>query len=161
AVLPMPTLTLTGQTFALDGTTCVSPIAPGASCTFGVDFHPVALGTSFAGVTAATGALTADVELRGRGTTQLSVVRQGDGGGCASGPAGLGCGSICTATLATTPVTITAAPDSGSRFVTWGGDAAGCGANPTCSLDVPGQGLAVAATFADLPTLTVIVENNP
>jgi YD repeat-containing protein len=55
----------------------------------------------------------------------LAVNKNGSGsGGITSNPAGINCGSDCTENYdANTPVTLTAVPAAGSKFVAWTGDA--------------------------------------
>lgn len=61
-----------------------------------------------------------------------------------SSPAGINCGSTCTATYANgTSVTLTATPSSRSRFSGWTGDCAG---RSTCVLTM-NTNHAVTATF--------------
>ncbi len=157
--LPVPSLVLTGDAaYSIGATDCDAVLAPAASCTFTVELHPVAVGPQTAKVTAVSGTLGPEVQLAGRGTSQLSVIKQGSGGGTVTG-GGLACGTTCAAMVATTPVTITAAPASGSRFAGWGGAAAACGATAACALPIDTAAVAVSATFDDLPTLTVEVKN--
>ena len=61
-----------------------------------------------------------------------------------SSPAGINCGSTCTATYANgTTVTLTASPTSRSRFSGWSGD---CTGRSTCVLTMTANH-AVTATF--------------
>jgi hypothetical protein len=160
APLPMPALALSGgAAYTIDSTTCNGTLDPGASCGFTVKFAPAAVGSQSAMVTATAGTLTAQVTIAGRGTAQLSAVRQGTGAGTVSG-GGLDCGATCAATVATNPVTLTASAAGGSAFTGWGGGAAGCGTSPTCSVAINAGTIAVTAGFADLPTLTVDVNSS-
>jgi hypothetical protein len=69
-----------------------------------------------------------------------------------SDPAGIDCGTTCSAEFATgTVVTLTAAPDAGSTFAGWGGDASTCGAALTCQVTV-NAATNVTATFATVAT---------
>lgn len=68
------------------------------------------------------------------GQPVLSVTRTGNGTGTVtSSPAGISCGSTCSAPFASgTVVTLTAAPASGSTFTGWSGG--GCAGTGTCTL---------------------------
>jgi HYDIN/CFA65/VesB family protein len=158
--LPMPALDKSGAgAYTFDGTTCGATIEPSQSCTFGVKFNPAAVGTQSTVVTATSGALTAQTSISGRGTSQLSATKQGSGAGIVSG-AGLTCGATCNAVVGSTPITLLAAPLTGSGFAGWGGAAASCGTNPSCTLAVTTPSVAVIATFNDLPTLTLVVNHS-
>ncbi len=80
----------------------------------------------------------ASLEVVGGGTgptsQTLTVARGGQGfGTITSSPAGIDCGSTCTATFATgAVVTLTATPDSGSIFSGWTGG--GCTGTGTCAV---------------------------
>lgn len=76
----------------------------------------------------------------------VSVALYGAGQGTVtSAPAGIGCGTACSARFAANgTVTLTAVPAAGSRFVGWNG---GCsGTAPTCNVQMQ-QAHAVYATF--------------
>jgi YVTN family beta-propeller protein len=62
------------------------------------------------------------------GERTLNVVRSGTGyGKVTSSPAGIACGTACLARFAAgTVVTLSAEPDSGSRFVGWSGENVAC-----------------------------------
>ncbi len=90
-------------------------------------------------------------------TFALTVAKAGNGSGTvSSNPAGINCGSSCSATLNSgTAVTLTATPASGSMFAGWSGTGCSSGsvtlnANTTCT-----------ATFSVVPqyTLTTNVVN--
>ncbi len=76
---------------------------------------------------------------------ELTVTPGGDGSGVVtSSPAGISCGSSCSASFpSSTSVTLTAASQSGSRFVGWAGACAGTGA---CTVSMA-SARAVSATF--------------
>lgn len=76
----------------------------------------------------------------------LDLALAGNGGGTVtSDPAGLGCGSICSASFdIDSEVTLTAEPDAGSGFAGWTGACAGTG--PTCSVTMD-EAKNVEATF--------------
>lgn len=80
----------------------------------------------------------------------LSVTRAGTGSGTVtSSPAGIDCGSTCSAEYSTgTSVTLTAAAASGSTFGGWSGACSGTGATCTVSMS---QAQSVTATFGPVP----------
>ena len=87
-------------------------------------------------------------------TSTLTVSRAGTGsGGVSSAPAGISCGSTCSASFpSTASVTLTAAPAAGSLFAGWSGACAGTGA---CTVAMSAA-RNVTATFNAVPaTLTV------
>ncbi len=90
----------------------------------------------------------------------LTVVVEGPGGGVVvSSPAGIDCGTACSAMFTPgTPVSITAMPDSVSRFTAWSGDCSG--SSGTCPLIMDGPRTATA-TFERLPVpVTVTVDGD-
>jgi hypothetical protein len=75
----------------------------------------------------------------------LTVSKQGPGN-VMSSPAGIKCGSACSATYAAgTDVTLTAVPAKGARFVGWSGG--GCSGTGTCTVTV-NTATSVSATFS-------------
>lgn len=77
----------------------------------------------------------------------LSVSKTGEGT-VTSSPAGISCGSNCSANFASgTSVTLTATPTSGFVFNTWGGACSASGASPTCTL-LMSEVRAVSASFS-------------
>ncbi|MGI9186756.1 MAG: InlB B-repeat-containing protein, partial [Gaiellales bacterium] len=96
------------------------------------------------------------------GTTsyQLTMSTSGDGSGTVtSAPAGISCGSACTASfLLSTSITLTATPASGSSFGGWGGACSGTAI--TCRLVLLGNS-AVTATFTKDPPPTPPVPSTP
>jgi hypothetical protein len=83
----------------------------------------------------------------------LSVTRSGSGTGTVtSSPAGVDCGTTCSASLPSgTSVTLTATPTSGSTFSGWGGSCAGSAS--TCTVTMT-AGREVSASFAAAPSAT-------
>jgi Divergent InlB B-repeat domain len=78
----------------------------------------------------------------------LNVAVSGNGS-VASNPAGISCGSTCSANFAAgTAVTLTATPAAGQQFSSWGG--ACTGTQPTCALQLT-QVRAAQAVFAAAP----------
>jgi hypothetical protein len=112
----------------------------GGTCTvwFGVEQRTFHVSASFSGIPEAT----------------LTVSSSGSGGGAVSStPAGIDCGSTCSAPFPLgTSVTLTAAADSSSAFGGWGGDCGGTASSCTVPLD---KDRSVTATFvSDTVTVT-------
>jgi uncharacterized repeat protein (TIGR01451 family) len=84
----------------------------------------------------------------------LTVNKSGSGAGTVtSSPAGISCGPSCSLQFNTgTPVTLTAAASSGSRFTGWSGDCSGTAA--TCALAMSADHN-VTATFGRVPKCRV------
>jgi Divergent InlB B-repeat domain len=84
------------------------------------------------------------------GRQRLTVTRAGTGaGGVSSGPAGIDCGSACSAVYDKgATVALTAAPTGGSSFAGWSGDCAGSAATCTVTMDAARN---VTATFNPPP----------
>jgi hypothetical protein len=129
------TLTATaadGSTFAGFSSNCV-PVIPQTNPPTCV----VPIGTADVTVTATFNT--------GSGLT-LAVTKAGTGSGTVtSSPAGISCGSTCSANFASgTQVTLTANPDDGSTFAGWSGG--GCSGTGTCVVTVSAA-VTVTATF--------------
>ncbi|MES2946425.1 MAG: hypothetical protein V4772_26455 [Pseudomonadota bacterium] len=78
----------------------------------------------------------------GKNTLSVSVAGNGS---VSSQPAGISCGTSCTADFAADrSITLTASPATGQVFKSWGGDCAG--ATPTCTLTMQ-TGRTVTASF--------------
>jgi len=88
----------------------------------------------------------------------LSVTKAGAGSGTVtSSPAGISCGSTCSANYAGgTNVTLTATPASGSVFAGWSGACSGAG---TCTVAMSAA-KSVTATFKTQPVTTKLVITN-
>ena len=87
-------------------------------------------------------------------TFLLTVSRTGTGTGTVSGPAGINCGSVCSATFgAGALVTLTATPAAGSVFAGWSGG--GCSGTGSCVVTLTAA-TTVTATFS-VPTFTLTV----
>jgi uncharacterized repeat protein (TIGR01451 family) len=84
---------------------------------------------------------------------QLTVNKSGSGAGIVtSSPAGINCGPSCSLQFNTgTPVTLTAAASSGSKFAGWSGD---CSGTAACALTMSVDHN-VTATFAKIPKCRV------
>jgi HYDIN/CFA65/VesB-like, Ig-like domain/Divergent InlB B-repeat domain len=116
---------------------CPDTLTAGGACTVTVSFKPTATGTSTGTFTASwTGGDDVVVALSGVGLRRVTITRSGGGAGkVTSAPAGIDCGTTCSA-LFPGAVTLTATPDASSQFAGW--DAL-CDGNPTCA--VPDGGL--------------------
>ncbi|MDZ7291423.1 MAG: hypothetical protein ONB44_07730 [candidate division KSB1 bacterium] len=80
----------------------------------------------------------------------LTITKTG-AGTVTSNPAGINCGSTCSAAFEQgTSVTLTASPGSGYQFSSWGG--AGSGSSPTLTIKMDGN-KTVSANFTELPPL--------
>ncbi len=85
----------------------------------------------------------------------LSVFKSGGGSGTVSStPAGIACGSVCSADLVpNTVVTLTAAADAGSTFAGWsGGD---CSSTSSCIVTMDATKSVTATFILNVNTLTV------
>ena len=91
---------------------------------------------------------------RATGNT-LTVSRAGTGSGSvSSNPAGISCGTTCSATFAAgSNVSLTATPAAGSTFTGWGGACSGTGA---CSVTMDAA-RNVTANFTSIPVYTLSV----
>jgi hypothetical protein len=129
-------------------------IATGGHCTFGVVFTPAALGESSTSIEIQGGvAGETAVSLGGRGQALVSVAFGGLGGGVVtSTPAGIDCGTTCSARFDSAPVTLTAAPTAGNVFMRWTGACTGA----TCTLPLASASSTATAVFEPLRTLTVM-----
>ena len=85
----------------------------------------------------------------------LTVNRTGTGtGAVASTPAGISCGTSCSATFVQgAQVLLTATPTGGASFTGWSG-AAGCSTATTCTVTMGASALTVSAGFAAAPAPT-------
>ena len=104
-------------------------------------------------------------EICGGGSTnfKLTISKSGNGS-VTSAPAGISCGSTCAADFqAGSKVTLTATPDSGATFTSWGG--ACTGTAPTCDVTVEAA-VNVSATFSSVtpppvgPTISMTAPTN-
>lgn len=104
---------------------CSQPVAPASSCTLSVTFWPTSAGPRTASLVLSTNdpsRPTIQVALQGLGEDpRLTVVLDGSGSGTIeTAPAGISCGTSCTATFAAgTSLTLTATASPGSVFSGW------------------------------------------
>lgn len=88
----------------------------------------------------------------------LTVTKAGTGeGSVGSSPAGITCGSTCSAPFAAIPITLTATPQAGSVFSGWSGG--GCVGTGACHIQLSSD-VQVTATFTLVKTLTVTETGN-
>ncbi|HZR93255.1 MAG TPA: hypothetical protein VFA44_12715 [Gaiellaceae bacterium] len=93
-----------------------------------------ALALAAAGLAAAASARTLHYALTVVVTGPGHVTGSGDGGS-------IDCPDQCSALIRqTTSITLTAAPEGTAVFAGWGGDCAGAGTSPTCTVAMTGQG---------------------
>ncbi|HEY0480691.1 MAG TPA: choice-of-anchor D domain-containing protein, partial [Kofleriaceae bacterium] len=123
---------------------CPATLGAGAACTVHVTFRPAHAGVLTGALTIPSSDGTLNVRLRGVGARRVTVSLDGTGAGrVTSTPAGIDCGTTCSA-LFTGAVTLTAAADPDHFFAGWGGD---CGTHAKCRLPAQGAATAVTAVF--------------
>ncbi|MBK9031388.1 MAG: choice-of-anchor D domain-containing protein [Myxococcales bacterium] len=132
-------------------------LGAGLTCDVAVRFNPTAVGALAAVITVrdSVSGAARGVNVGGTGTGTVVVTRTGSGT-VTSTPAGLACGATCTASFATTPLVLSAAPDPGWVFDAWSGACAAAGTATTCALPLGSATTNVGATFRPLYTLTVM-----
>jgi len=138
------TLTATpaaGHAFSGWGGACASA-GSNASCTLTIDAAKV-VSANFVPIPPSTFA--------------LNVSKTGNGS-ISSQPAGIDCGTVCSATYNTgLTVTLTATPAAGHAFSGWGGACASAGSNASCTLTIDAA-KTVSATFAKIPPSTFALQ---
>lgn len=139
--------------FAIDGTTCGSSLAAGASCTVTVEFTPTAVGavTGLLEVTGQGESATREISETGAGRVTVTVEGSGT---VTSEPAGISCGATCTALFAG-PVTLVAAAQAGSELVAWLGGACSGSDELRCDVVPSATAQTFTATFGIDTTTTV------
>jgi hypothetical protein len=151
--VPMPG----GAAYTLGASDCTGPLAPDATCAFTVRFRPTSLGAQPTTLAVTAGAATATAQLTGTGAADFTVTRTGPG--TITGP-GINCGVDCTETVTSSPVMLNAVVPAGARFTGWSGTASPCGTAPSCPVPIASGVVAATAVFADIPTLTLTVNNS-
>ena len=135
------------------GVTCTFEWARGTSVTLSAAAHPGSVfigwsGGGCSGTGSCTVTLNADTAVTATfvAPRALTVTKAGSGSGTVtSAPAGIACGSTCTAQFNDgTAVTLTAAASAGSKFTGWSGD---CSGTANCALTMSANH-AATATFA-------------
>jgi len=158
---------VTGGSFSIDAAGTVSGSATSDSGTISFPHGKLDAGKTFAVMASsepASGTLTdvgqavmaKGVSVTGTLSVILTVTKEGTGSGTVtSSPAGIDCGSTCSASFAQgTAVTLTATAASGSTFAGWSGACTGTG---DCAVTMD-QARSVTASFATSTyTLTVTV----
>lgn len=116
------------------------------SCAFAVRFVPTAIGSQGTSVTVTAnpgGSVVASVT--GTGQLRLTVTPAGSGTGrVVSNPAGIDCGTTCSALFSQPNVTLTASADATMTFSGWSGG--GCGGAAMCPVTLSAA-TTVTATF--------------
>ena len=138
------------------GPICTKSVVAGSQLTLTATADPLSYFTGWSGGgctgtgTCVVRVLTAQTVTATFVKNVLTVVRAGTGAGTVtSGPAGIACGTACTAPFAVgEAVTLTAAPDPTSVFGGWTG-AAGCTTSTTCVVPL-NAAQSVTATFTRL-----------
>lgn len=110
------------------------------------------------GLLVGCGGGTAQTAPENPGSVQLTVQPSGNGSGTVtSTPAGISCGSTCTASFSSgTQVTLTATPSANSSFGGWSG---ACSGTSACTLALKSS-TSVTANFSTSPTLSVTVQGS-
>lgn len=86
---------------------------------------------------------------------ELTVYASTQGGVITSDPAGIDCGTQCSARFASeTPITLNATPEAGYRFIAWSGACSDFGAEADCAL-ILSEDTFVSAEFSPELSLTV------
>lgn len=143
------------------GATCAWEFTSGTPVTLSASANP---GSEFAGWSGACTGLstTCNVTMDAAKTVTatfnkagylLTVAKAGDGSGpVTSSPAGIACGSGCSALFPSgSSVTLTATPNAGSVFAGWSG---ACSGTSSCTVTMS-TARSVTATFSRTPVLTV------
>lgn len=150
------------------GTTCSAPFPQSASVTLSAAPGSGSLFGGWSGACSGAGACTLSMNAARNVTATfvvartLTVAKAGTGAGSVtSSPAGIDCGPDCTQDYADgTPVTLTAAPASGSTFAGWSGG--GCsGTGSTCTIASLTAATTVTASFSGTSGASVGLDSRP
>jgi Divergent InlB B-repeat domain/Fibronectin type III domain len=150
ASVSAPFSIVSGSPFTLVGT--------GATATVTIRFAPTSAAAVSTNVNFTADGDTLSRPVTGTGVSTgstLTVTKAGTGGGTVtSSPAGINCGTTCSASFTNgAAVTLTAAAATGSTFAGWSGG--GCTGTGTCTVTV-GAATSVTATFTR-PSVTLSV----
>jgi hypothetical protein len=154
SALPLDGFAVTGE-FVIDAMTCGDTLAADARCTVTIAITPAA-------VTAYSGALTVvsngagiEAPLRAQGGMRLTVSSDGNTAGTiTSQPAGITCGTECSAVFATS-VVLTATASDPEVVVSW--SVPTCEAGPTCIVPIADSPSEVIATFFTMAPTSIHV----
>ncbi|MGE0547777.1 MAG: choice-of-anchor D domain-containing protein [Kofleriaceae bacterium] len=137
-------LVASGPGFARGISTCGDTLAPGASCDIALTAAPTTLGNVSGAVAVMSDGETYSAALSASGARRITISRNGTGmGSVVSSPAGIDCGSTCSA-LFETDVELTGTADDGSELASWSVD--GCNGS-TCNVAGATTPITVTATF--------------
>jgi hypothetical protein len=146
------------------GTTCSAGYNHGASVILTATASTGSTFTGWSGACSGTGTCTVQMDTAKNITANfalqnyqtLTITREGTGSGTlASSPAGINCGSTCTAAFnQAATVTLTATPASGSSFTGWSGACSGTG---TCTLSMSAERLVTATFTLQIPTYALTI----
>ena len=131
-------------TFAFEATTCGAMLAAGSSCDIAVSFTPAALGASPGQLSVVSGSTQLVAPASADGARRVTLLKTGVGTGTVTSvPAGISCGSTCTAVF-DGHVVLTATPDANQAVTGWGDP--GCDTSTQCA---PYDGLAPSVMHVD------------
>ncbi|HEY5937245.1 MAG TPA: choice-of-anchor D domain-containing protein [Kofleriaceae bacterium] len=148
---PLETMSIDGVGFTLKSSTCTDVLVADASCEVTVGFAPTELGASSGELVVRSFGVAYRSTFEGRGAEELVVAAGGAGAGSiTSTPAGIDCGSTCSALFDQT-VTLVAAPEAGAEIAAW--SEATCSGD-TCIIDVATLPRTVSARFVSPIELT-------
>ena len=137
-----------------NGTSVMLTAAPATGSTF-ASWSGACTGTMTTCTVSMTQARSVTATFNTASSFPLAITRTGTGtGSVTSSPAGINCGTTCTANFASAAsVTLTAAATSGSTFAGWSGSCTGTGA---CTVSMT-QARNVTATFNSVTTIGLTV----
>ena len=139
-------LVVSGTSFLRGLSTCGASLAPASSCDITVSVTPQTLGTAQGSLVVTSDGLDFVAMLSAPAVHRVSISRSGNGTGTiTSSPAGIACGSACTA-LFVGDVVLTAAAGPGSALTGWSVPA--CGTGSTCIVPAEVDPVTVVASFA-------------
>jgi hypothetical protein len=129
-------------------TTCTASLAPNASCDINLQFTPQAVGSHASSVTISSDQGSVAPQLAGSGTSTVMVGKSGTGAVVDTLASPLvNCGSACSGTYDTTPITLHASASGGIPFNGWGGACMSAGKSADCTLSLTQPMYSVSASF--------------